>query len=164
MDENMNKKVTSQELDSREIEVLDDGSVRVTEVIRTIYEQPYREFLTDIRNMQKYREQIEDTLKEDFREKQIDRAEKLSDEIDKLQPYLKESEEKYVARQEELRVKGIADRLKEELSKPKNEVNLNYVAAVWDNVHKNEQSVLSHLSESEVQKFNKYRLSVRKKG
>ena len=162
-DPNANKKIVSQELDDRIIEVQDDGSVKVTEIVRTIYTQDYRDFLSDIRNMQKFREQVEDTLKPDFVEKQQERIDRVSKDIESLQPFVNDAESKWLKYQDEQRVKGIADKLKEELAKPSGEVNVNYVAAVWDNIKKNEAEVMDLLSDEEKEKFSKFKLKAMKK-
>lgn len=160
MEENLNKTVTSQELTDRKIKVRADGTVEVTEVVETVYTQSYRDFLSDVRSLQRFREQIEDTLKPDFAEKQQERIKKATEQIDELDPYLRESEKKHLAHQEEVRVKGIADRLKEELAKKDSELNKNYLAAVWDNIKKNDDKVLQHLTDEELARFNKIKVDV----
>ena len=162
-DPNMNKQVVSQDLDSRTIEVQEDGSIKVTEVVKVVYKQQFRDFLSDVRNMQKFREQVEDTLKPDFTKKQQERIDKVNKDIDELQPYVNDAETKWMEHQEKKRHEDMADKLKEELKKSDKDVNVNYIAAIYDNVKKNDK-VLSLLSDEEKERFKKLKLkSMRKR-
>ena len=161
-DPNMNKQIVSQDLDSRTIEVQEDGSIKVTEVVKVVYKQQFRDFLSDVRNMQKFREQVEDTLKPDFAKKQQERIDKVNKDIDELQPYVNDAEKKWMEYQEKKRHEDMADKLKEELKKSDKDVNVNYIAAIYDNVKKNDK-VLSLLSDEEKERFKKLKLKSMKK-
>jgi predicted DNA binding CopG/RHH family protein len=156
-DPNMNKKVTEQKLEDRKIVVKDDGTIEVTEIVKTIYLQDYRDFLSDVRNMQKFREQIEDTLKPAFSEKQQERIDSINKDIENMQPFLDEAETKWQKNQEYLRNKNFADGIKRELLKSESEINLNYISSVYDNLKDNED-VMGLLSDEEKEKLKSLKL------
>lgn len=94
-----NKKINKQELKSRDITVNDNGSLTINEVIEVEYTQDYRDFLSDLRQLGKYKAQIESTLFDDFKDKQKERLNKIDEELEKLKPFQEEAEKKFVEMQ-----------------------------------------------------------------
>lgn len=155
---NDGKNIVSQELDDRKIIVTQEGSVQVTERVSTVYKQQYRDFLSEVRHLEKVKEDIAHTLTEDFRNKQKEHLEKVEKEIKKLKPHLEEAEKCFLKAQEKARLQSVADRVKDELKKKPSEVNKQYMGAVWDNIRDNEKGVLDLLNAEEIALFKKYKL------
>lgn len=153
-----NKEITKQEVKDWSIEVQEDGSIKVTQVIETEYVQSYREFLSDFRAMQKQVENAEEILTEDYQNKVKSDIEKMQEEVAKLKPYVDDSETKMLAYQEEKRLDQMLNKLKEELGKPMADINTAYMSAVWDHITKNEEKLMGRLSDDERLKFQKIKL------
>lgn len=143
---NEDKKILSQDVKDRKIEVKEDGSIKVTELLETVYEQQYRDFLTDYRNMQKYMENIKETLTDDFKKKQKENIEKIQKEQDKISPFLDEAEKNWREHTEKEQNDNMLKGLRDELNKK--DRNETFLAAAYNHFKKNEK-LLSQLTNKE---------------
>ncbi len=153
-----NKKITKQEVTDWNVDVQEDGSVKVKQTIQTEYTQSYREFLSDFRQMQKNLEKAQEVISEDYKQKVEKDIKEMKDEIEKLRPITEESEKKAIENNKKIQTEGKLNKVKEELSKKPSEINTSYISAVWDNIRENEQELLQKLTEEEKQKFQKLKL------
>lgn len=152
---NYKRDIKKDEVVDYDIKILDDGTVRVTQRIEKIYEQPYRDFLSEFREMKKSKEEAEKILSDDYKNKVKDDIETIKKRIKELKPYIEESEKKSIEFNENKKRKAMVDKLKEELNKPMAKINMTYMGAVWDNLMRNEEEVMQMLNEEEIEKFRK---------
>lgn len=153
-----NKNITKQEVKDWTVEVQEDGSVKVKQTIETEYTQSYRDFLSDYRQMHKNVEKAKEVISEDYKKKVKSDIEEMNDEIEKLKPYVEESEKKALEHNQQKQLEGKLKKVKEELAKPRQEINTSYLAAIWDNIRENETKLVEMLSEDEKKKFQEIKM------
>ncbi len=153
-----NKKITRQEVTDWNLEVLEDGSVKVMQKIETEYVQPYREFLSDFRGMQNNLEKAKEILTDKYQNKVQEDIKQMQKEIADLKEPIEKAEKAFIKHNEDLKIQGMVGKVKEELSKPFKDINLNYMAAVWDNIMKNEKRVWDELDNSSREKLQKIKI------
>lgn len=157
-----NKKILKDELKDRTIEVQEDGKLLVKETVYYEYEQDYREFLTEYRNLDKMVEQINHSLSDDFKKSQEENLVKIEKEKKELERYVQESESKFMKHQEKVQRESMAEVVKNQLKLDKKERNLNYLASVWDNI-KDKEDMLSLFTDEQQQELKKSKLELMKK-
>lgn len=154
-----NKKIKSQEVTDWSVDVKEDGSVEVTQILKTVYTQSYRDFLSDFREMEKNTERAKEILTKQYQEKVRNDIKKMQQELKELKPFIDEADKKaqqyYEKKQKEQMIKTI----KNELNKPMSEINTAYISSIWDNIKENYADIIDELEPEEREKFQKIKLN-----
>ncbi len=122
-----------------------------------------RDFITWMRKHEETREAIKQTLSDEVRENTEKELKKVEDDIEKLKPFIEDSEKKAKAHYEKLIKEGMVKKVSEELEKPLSEINLDYMDQIWHNLMENEKDVLAALNTEQRNKFLKIKIKIMEK-
>lgn len=145
-------------LKERTVEVLEDGSVRMRELVEMTWTQSGRDFITEVRKLENTKEGLLEELKPEAQLRRESDLDKISKDIAELQPYISEVDGVLKSVYEKNKLEGMVKRVKEALGKPLSELNTGYMSAVWENIKENEPVILEALSVEEKQKFAKLKV------
>jgi hypothetical protein len=158
------KETISNEVEDYKIDIQEDGSVLVTQKIKFVYKQKYRDFLTEYRQLIKNKENAEKYLTDEYQDKIKKDIKAMEEDIKDLKDYVDKSEKKFYDYNRQKQKESQLKILREELSKSEKERNNNYLKSIWENINKNtENGILKELTEEEKQELKKASLKAKRK-
>lgn len=147
-----NKKINNQEVKDRKINILEDGSLEITELIEVKYTQKYRDYLTDFNQVKKWIEDINHTFTNDFKESRKQDLKKAEKTKKEMEEYVKKAEERFIEYNKQKKIKEQADYIKNLLNNRdiRDTKNDHYLSDVYKNLSK---EVESYFTKEELRKL-----------
>jgi len=131
-----------------EYELLDNGDVKITQVLKSVSWWKSREFTSIVRQHEESLKETENNMSDDFRKKLEEQKADLIAELNTLNPIKEESEKKAIIQYEKDRLEGLTKSIREAIS-TKEDVT-GWYTNVWNRTKDEiKKSVLEQLTPEE---------------
>lgn len=135
----------------RKFNVLDNGDVVMVENQTLTLTFAYPEFRSFMVNHEREIEKIDENLSEETKKKMLKIKEEMKGYVKEIKPFVEESEKKTKENYEKMMMDNSVKTIKDYFKKPKNERKPEYIAAILENLKKEEKikELLSRLTPEE---------------